>query len=422
MSSIEDLIRFIGASPSPRHVVESGARMLEDAGFEEVDAREAREGGGARFLRSGGALIAWSDGGHTPATGFRLIGAHTDSPNLRLKPHAERIRCGFRQLAVEVYGGVLLNSWLDRDLGLSGHVVLDGPDGVETRLLHVDEPIARVPQLAIHLDREVNKGLRLDPQEHLWPVWSLADGPDLDRFLGERLDVDPSRIRTRELMLHDLTPPAVLGADGSLLAAPRIDNQLSCWAGLEALTRVARSDAPPRRIPVLCLFDHEEVGSGSTTGAAGPMLGHALERSVLARGGVREDHLRALADSVCLSADGAHATHPNHPERHDPDHHIRIDGGPVVKINGNRRYATDAETAAVAIAACERAGVPHQSFVTRNDMPCGSTIGPLTATRLGIATVDVGVAQLSMHSARELCGTEDPPRLVAMMDTFLLGG
>lgn len=425
MVAIDVLLEFIAASPSPYHAVQTAAGRLAEAGFREVRLTDAWEHPGACYVRAGGALVAWADhGGGAVERPFRIVGAHTDSPNLRVKPHPDRSRAGFRQVAVEVYGGALLNSWLDRDLGLSGRVSVaadGGPGGTVERLVLVDEPIARVPQLAIHLDRDANKGLRLDPQEHLWPVWGLDDGTGFVDLLAERLGVAPGAIRSWDLMFHDLTAPTLLGADRSLVAAPRLDNQLSCWAGLEALVAVGRSSAPPPSVPVLCLFDHEEVGSASTTGAAGPLLEHVLERIVLARGGTRADLLRALPASVCLSADGAHATHPNHPERHEPNHRVAIDGGPVVKVNGNQRYATDAATAAVAVEACERAGVPHQRFVTRNDLPCGSTIGPLTATRLGIPTVDVGVAQLSMHSARELCGAEDPVRFVGALGAFLAG-
>lgn len=417
MDLIDDLIGFIDASPSPYHVVETAVERLEAAGFRDADDTEATTG--ALYRRRGGSLLAWNDAHAEPGAGFAVIGAHTDSPNLRVKPNPDRDRAGFRQVGVEVYGGVLLNSWLDRDLGLSGRVRIDADGDLTTRLLLVDRPIARVAQLAIHLDRDVNRGLTLNPEDHLAPIWGLAPGRDLTDLIASELDVRPDSVLSWDLMFHDLTPSTRLGDDDELLAAPRIDNQLSCWAGLRALIDSTRLDAPPSRVPVLCLFDHEEVGSASTTGAAGPLLEHGLERSVLARGGGRREFLRSLDASICLSADGAHATHPNYPERHEAEHRIAIAGGPVIKINGNQRYATDATTAATVLAAARRIGVPVQRFVVRNDMPCGSTIGPITATRLGIPTVDLGVAQLSMHSARELCGTEDPPRFVELLTALL---
>ena len=344
---------------------------------------------------------------------------YTDSPNLRVKPRADTGGAGWRQLAVEVYGGVLINSWLDRDLGLSGRLVLD--DG-RILLVHVDQPLARVPQLAIHLDRDVNeRGLLLDKQLHLTPVWGLGEPVEgqLEEFLaGQVPDLEPDGIAAWDLMLHDLTPPARLGRAGELIASARLDNLCSAWA---AVTALAASDGDGDHIGVVALFDHEEVGSGSTTGAAGALLETVLDRLVLARGGTAEDRHRAFSASSCVSADMAHAVHPNYPERHEPGHRPLPNAGPVLKISSNQRYASDAMTEALFTRACRAAGVPWQVFVSRNSMPCGSTIGPLTATRLGIATVDVGCAQLSMHSARELCGAEDPEMLASALGAYLAG-
>ncbi len=426
-TSVDDLLAFVSAAPSPYHAVEEAARRLRDAGFAEVALADDWADLPARsYVRRDGALVAWSSpSGAGAATPFRIVGAHTDSPNLRVKPRPDTGAAGWRQVAVEVYGGALWNSWLDRDLGLSGRVAVRGR--AQPLLVRVDEPLLRVPQLAIHLDRDVNGGgLKLNPQQHLTPVWGVGpvrDG-DLVDFLAERLpDVTGPDIVGWDLMLHDLTPPARLGRHRELVASARLDNLCSCWAGIDALVGIGAPDAPGATgapaVAVVCLFDHEEVGSTSATGADGALLAQVLERVVLAAGGGRDHLLRALAGSVCASADMAHATHPNYPERHEPGHHVAIDGGPVVKVNANQRYATDGVTAAVLVEACRRAGVPHQVFVGRNDQPCGSTIGPLTAARLGIPTVDVGVAQLSMHSARELCGAEDPPRLAAALGAFL---
>jgi aspartyl aminopeptidase len=428
-----DLLAYLRACPSPYHAVAEAALRLEAAGFAPLDPVGPWPGGPGHFLVArGGALVAWSVPEGAPAhQRFRVVGAHTDSPNLRIKPHPDRSAAGWRQLGVEVYGGALWNSWLDRDLGLSGRATVRVAGGLEERRFLVDRPLLRVPQLAIHLDREVNAtGLKLNPQVDLTPVWGVGglDGGGFAAFLAEELGVAAADVVAWDAMAHDLTPPALLGRDQELLASARLDNLVSCWAAVEALAALgpagggspagAPAEAP---VPVVCLFDHEEVGSTSATGADGALLAQVLERSVLARGGGRDDLLRALAGSVCLSTDMAHATHPNHPERHEPDHHVAIDGGPVVKVNANQRYASDAATVAVAVDACVRAGVPHQVFVSRNDQPCGSTIGPLTAARLGIPTVDVGVPQLSMHSARELCGAGEPARLAAMARAFLEG-
>lgn len=428
VTSVDDMLAFIDASPSPYHAVEEAARRLADAGFQAVEPDGEWSGGpGRHMVQRGGALVAWEvPEGASPHQRFRIVGAHTDSPNLRVKPEPDTGAAGWQQLAVEVYGGALWNSWLDRDLGLSGRAAVRTDRGVEQRLLRIDEPLLRIPQLAIHLDRGVSEGLKLDPQRHLTPVWGV--GPvhpgGFREVLEDHLGVASSAILGWDVMLHDVNPGTRLGTDGELVSVARIDNLLSCWAATEAIGSAAQTDAAPdphRPVGVICLYDHEEVGSTSATGADGALLGHVLERSVLARGGTRDDHLRAMAGSVCASADGAHATHPNYAERHEPGHQVAIDGGPVIKVNANQRYATDAGTAAVMVDACERAGVPHQWFVSRNDMPCGSTIGPVTAARLGIPTVDVGVAQLSMHSARELCGAEDPVRLTHALRAFLAG-
>lgn len=420
-----DLLAYIEASPSPYHAVAESVRRLSEAGFARWDpSADDRDPSGSRFWARGGSLVAWiaPDGGGGEA--FRVIGAHTDSPNLRVKPQPDLASTGFRQLAVEVYGGALWNSWLDRDLGLSGRVVTSSGTGLSTRLFRLDEPLLRVPQLAIHLDRDVNGGgLKLNPQVHLNPVWGLDSGRigTFSGLLADAVGVSECDVVAWDAMLHDLTPPTRFGWDGELVAAPRIDNLLSCWAGTEALVRCAGPTSPGETIPVLCLFDHEEVGSTSATGADGTLLAAALERVTLARGGDRASFLDALTRSVCVSADGAHGTHPNYTDRHDPGHQVSVDGGPVVKLNANQRYASDAETVAIVVDAARRAAVPHQVFVSRNDQPCGSTIGPLTAARLGIRTVDVGVAQLSMHSAREMCGARDPVRFVDLLTAFVTG-
>jgi aspartyl aminopeptidase len=367
----------------------------------------------------GGSLIAWATGsGHQPHDGFRIVGAHTDSPNLRVKPQPDVVRAGVHQIGVEAYGGVLLNSWLGRDLGLSGRVaVRRNGTGALVRLLRIDRPVCAIPQLAIHLDREINtQGLLVDAQHHLTPLWALSEG-SFGGFVAKELGVGPDDLLGWDLMLHDLAPGALVGRDDELLGSARLDNLASCWAAVEALAGAAPKGGAP--IPVVCLFDHEEVGSTSDRGAASSLLATVLERSVLARGGTTEAYHRALARSACLSADMAHATHPNYADRHDPEHQVALNGGPVLKVNANVRYATDAPGAALVALAAEQAGVPLQRFAMRSDLPCGSTIGPLTAARLGITTVDVGMPQLAMHSAREHAGSHDPGPYRALMAAFL---
>ncbi|MFF4356665.1 M18 family aminopeptidase [Streptomyces sp. NPDC001604] len=420
----DDLMSFLTASPSPYHAVASAAERLEKAGFRQVAETDAWDGTtGGRYVLRGGAIVAWYvPEGAAPHTPFRIVGAHTDSPNLRVKPLPDTGAHGWRQVAVEIYGGPLLNSWLDRDLGLAGRLTLR--DG-STRLVNVDRPLLRVPQLAIHLDRSVSaEGLKLDKQRHLTPIWGLGsdvrDG-DLIAFLEESAGLPAGEVTGWDLMTHSVEPSAYLGRDKELLAGPRMDNLLSVHAAVAALTAVASGGAGLPYIPVLAAFDHEENGSQSDTGADGPLLGSVLERSVFARGGSFEDRARAFAGTVCLSSDTGHAVHPNYAERHDPTHHPRVNGGPILKVNVNNRYATDGSGRAVFAAACEKANVPFQSFVSNNSMPCGTTIGPITAARHGIKTVDIGVAILSMHSARELCGANDPYLLANSLVAFLEG-
>ena len=403
-SSAVDLCRFIDSSPSPYHAVEEAVLRLTAAGFSESGQDEEPPAPGRHLVRSGGALVAWADEGRSPYAPLRIVGAHTDSPNLRLKPKPDRSSAGCRQVGVEVYGGALLNSWVDRDLGFSGRLVLRSDDGVRVVLVRDDRPVARIPQLAVHLDPGVNeKGLVLNPQVHLSPVLGAGTAQDGDfaTMAAVAAGLDPDEVLAFDVMFHDLTPSRLVGIREDMVSAPRIDNLLSCHAGTEALIAAAEGHGP---VPVLALFDHEEVGSISSTGAAGPLLERTLRRFV----GL---DARPIGDSVVFSVDGAHATHPNYLERHDPEHRILLDGGPVLKFNARERYATDAVGAGIVRLAAERAGVDLQSFVSRSDMACGSTIGPATAAVLGMRTVDLGVAQLAMHSARELCGSADPARL-----------
>ena len=412
--TIDDLRAYLDGSPSPFHAVANTAAQLDAAGFVAVSDRDDWiDLPSAGYVARDGGLVAWrAPDGASTTTPFRLVGAHTDSPGLRVKPNPDGGARGWQQLNVEVYGGILNNSWLDRDLGIAGRVVLT--DGT-ARLVNVSRPVARVPQLAVHLDRGVNDALTLDPQQHLQPVWGVGTALPGDFAAWIAAEAGVPAVASWELCLYDVQPAAVMGHDGSLLASGRLDNLLSCWAATDALTGATPGDA----IAVMVLNDHEEVGSSSTTGAGGPLLERVVERHVIARGGSRDDLLRALAGSSCVSADNAHAIHPNYPERHDPDHWPIVNAGPAIKVNSNQRYATSSTTAAAFARACDSVGVPYQVFVSRNNMPCGSTIGPITATRLGIDTVDIGVPQLSMHSARELCGTADPLHLARALRAHL---
>ena len=429
-SEAAGLCAYVDASSSPFHACAEAGRRLEAAGFtllQERDAFPAERG--RHYLIRGGSLVAWSselaDG---PATCFRVVGAHTDSPNLRIKPQPDLARAGWQLLGVEVYGVPLFSSWLDRDLGLSGRVAVRGSDGVETRLVKIDQPVLRVAQLAVHLDRGVNEGLTLNPQQHLTPLWGVgAEAGDFRGYLGAAAGVEAADVLSWDVMTHDLQPSRRIGRDLDLIAAPRLDNLATSYAGVQALAEAVEVLGHPSGtgmsagapIPVLVLFDHEEVGSQSERGAMSTLLPSVLERIVTSAGGGREDFHRALAGTVIASGDMAHATHPNYPEKHEPQHQIAINGGPVLKTNVRLRYATDSVGTAAFIMACEQAGVPVQHFVSRGDVACGSTVGPMTASLTGATAVDVGAPMLSMHSAREMCGAKDPAMYAGALAAFL---
>ena len=412
-ASVAGLCEFIDASPSPFHACATVSRRLVDAGYTELDeAGRWPDQPGRYFTVRAGSLVAWN--GEGPADAFRIVGAHTDSPNLRVKQHPDRLVLGWRLVALEPYGGVWLNSWLDRDLGISGRLSIRDGFGVAHRLVRIDDPILRVPQLAIHL-AEDRKSVTLDPQRHINAVWGSGEAASFIAYVAERAGVAAADVLAADLMTHDLTPSTVVGADASLLSAPRLDNLASCYAGMEALLA-----AQPRGfLPVLAMFDHEEVGSTSDHGAQSNLLTAVLERIVLSAGGGREDYLRRLPVSLLASADMAHATHPNYADRHEPNHLIEINAGPVLKVHPNLRYATDGRTAAEFELACRQAGVALQRYEHRADLPCGTTIGPLASARTGIPTVDVGAAQLAMHSARELMGAHDVAAYSAALQAFL---
>jgi aspartyl aminopeptidase len=418
-----DLIDFVDASPSPYHAVAESLRRLTETGFTELPLTGDWPSGPGRYVvTDGGSLFAWVVPPDAPAHApFRLLGAHTDSPTLRVKPRPDTGRAGVRQLGVEVYGGPLLNSWLDRDLGLAGRVAVRAPGGPEVRLLRVHRPLLRVPQLAIHLDRDLyERGLKLDPQLHLVPVWSLGD-PQPGAFrdlLAAELKVPAADVLSHEVVTYDLNGGTLAGADEEFVSSARLDDLACAHASVTALAQTSGAPAP-QHVSALVLFDHEEVGSQTVTGAAGAWLGRQLERTVLGRGGDRDDFLRAMAASLHVSADVTHATHPNYPDRHEPDHQIRLGGGPVVKVSANASYATEAEPHAAFLLAAEQAGAPVQYFVNRSGVRSGSTIGPMVSAGLAIPTADVGMPVFAMHSVRELCGAADPALLADTLGAFL---
>ena len=415
---VADLAAFITASPSSFHAVAEVARRLDAADFEPLDETAAwptGEAGRRRYVVRDGAVVAWAvPAGAGPATPYRVVGAHTDSPGFHLKPRPGSAAHGWLQAGVEVYGGPLLNSWLDRELELAGRLVSRGG----TAHLVRTGPFLRIPQLAIHLDRQVTEGLTLDPQRHLVPVYGAgaADRGDLVEHLAGLAGLPAAEVAGWELVTADTAAPQRFGLHDELFAAGRLDNLASVHAGLRALLAAAPDAAD--HVLVLAAFDHEEVGSGSRSGAAGPFLADALTRVGAGLGGDTEEQQRALAGSWCVSSDAGHAVHPNYVERHDTGNRPVPGGGPLLKINARQRYATDGHGSALWKRACAAAGVDAQEFVSHNAVPCGSTIGPLTATRLGLRVVDVGPPLLSMHSARELGHVDDLAALGAALTAF----
>ena len=405
-----DLCAFVDAGPSPFHVVAEMTRRLDDAGYRplaEEDAWTLAPGDRRYVVRDGGSLIAFRIGRDAPAeAGLRLVGAHTDSPTFRLRPVADVRRHGYRLAGVEPYGGVLYHTWFDRDLDVAGRLLLrpKAPGaGPQRRLALVDGGPLRIPSLAIHLDRSVRtEGLKPDPQRHLVPVVGLEDDgrPPLLEAVAASAGCDPDDVLAHDLVLADAQPASLVGPS---VRAGRLDNLSSCHAGLLALLAAEQGAATA----VLVANDHEEVGSGSAEGAAGSFLDDVLDRLVAATGGDRQDRARALRRSLLVSCDTAHAVHPNYADRHEPSHQPVLGAGPVIKSNAGQAYATDAASAAGFLTACAEAGVSAQHYVSRADLPCGSTIGPLTATRLGLPTVDVGAPILSMHSIREQADARD---------------
>ena len=416
------LADFIQASPTPFHAAQSLAERLRAAGYQELDERDewSLDAGGRYFvLRNQSSVIAFSLGrGDMLHQGIRMIGAHTDSPCLRVKPQPELNRHGLWQLGVEVYGGALLAPWFDRDLSLAGRVTCRDAGGrLHNLLIDFQRPIAIIPSLAIHLNRDVNNGFAVNAQTDLPPVLAHGIEPnrDLRALLANELsrqypERGPLHVLDYELSFYDTQPPAVLGLDNDFLAAARLDNLLSCHAGLEALLASDGSQAC-----LLVCTDHEEVGSSSMCGADGPFLEDVLARLLPDE----SERIRTIQRSVLVSADNAHAIHPNYADRHDGNHGPQLNAGPVIKINTNQRYATTSETAALFRLLCQQVEVPVQSFVVRSDMGCGSTIGPITSSRLGVRTVDIGAPTFAMHSIRELAGVRDVEYLGKVLTAFL---
>ena len=422
----QDLCGFLDASPTPFHAVATMVAHLRQHGFVALDETAAwgkLNPGRYYVTRNESSIIAFTLCADDLAeTGLRMMGAHTDSPCLKIKPRPEKVKHGLLQLGVEVYGGALLNPWFDRDLSIAGRVsYIDNHGVIKHTLVNFEKPIAVIPSLAIHLDREVNQNRSINPQLHLPPVlMQVDDGDSLDfralleqQIRNESPDTPIAKVLDYEISLYDSQHAAITGLNEDFINSARLDNLLSCFIGLKAVIDAAEAD---NRSGLLICSDHEEVGSVSTAGAQGTFLESVLQRLALST----ESYQRMIQRSMLISVDNAHAIHPNYADRHDSEHGPLLNKGPVIKTNANQRYATNSETSAVFRQLCEQADVPVQDFVVRSDMGCGSTIGPITASLIGVKTLDVGVPTLAMHSIREMAGSQDAWMLYSVCKRFLI--
>ncbi len=424
------LLNFLQHSPTPFHAVANMAQLLEEAGFQRLSSSDnwaLKKNSRYYVARNDSALIAFKTGsGDLSETGFRIAGAHTDSPCLKVKPHADVANVGYAQLGVEVYGGALLHPWFDRDLSLAGRVNYQNGDGtLSSLLIDLKEPIGFIPSLAIHLDRTANEGRFINKQNELPPILLQLDGDEefcFEDFLLDHLQdalgcSDATAILSHELLLYDAQPPALVGLRKQFILSARLDNLLSCYIGLRSLV-----DCKDETASVLVCTDHEEVGSVSASGADGPFLKSVLQRMLeseeRADAGSATSFDRAMQKSVLLSVDNAHGIHPNFSDMHDQAHSPKLNAGPVIKVNANQRYASNSESIALLKSICKQHNIAHQSFVTRSDLGCGSTIGPITSASLGVPTVDIGIASFAMHSIRESAGIADVESMGALIQAF----
>lgn len=416
-----DLMDFIAMSPTPFHAVEQIIYKLECAGYQrlyEADSWQLKNKQGYYVTRNDSSIIAFKMGDEIVTNGIKMVGAHTDSPCLKVKPEPDMLTKGYYQLGVEVYGGALLNPWFDRDLSLAGRVnYLDDDNDLCSTLINFEEPIAIIPSLAIHLDREANNSHAVNPQTDIPPILlklphSESDAkPSFKDILLQKIkdDTDAIEVLDYELSFYDTQEPAYVGLHQDFIASARLDNLLSCFTGLMAMTETSNSGSK-----LLVCTDHEEVGSASACGAQGPFLQSVLERMA----GSHENYVRMIDKSMMVSADNAHAVHPNFVSKHDGNHGPEINMGPVIKTNANQRYATNSDTSAMFKQLCKKADVPVQAFVVKTDMACGSTIGPIAAAEIGVRTIDVGVPTFAMHSIRELAGRWDAYYLFRVLKEF----
>ncbi len=421
----QELIDFIYKSPTAFHAVKTVKEELDQAGFKELefsDAWKLSKGGKYYVTRNNSALIAFIVGeGQIEQHGFKLIAAHTDSPTFRVKPNPEMTTANYLKLNTEVYGGPIVNTWLDRPLSLAGRVMVKGENPLQpkTKLVNFNRPLLIIPNVAIHMNNKVNEGIELNRQIDTLPLLGLVsetlekDG-FLTKLIAEELKIDAEDIIDFDLFLYEYEKGSIIGLNQELISVGRLDNLAMVHAGITALKNAKASLATN----VMVCFDNEEIGSRTRQGANAPMLANVLERIGYALGKEREDYFRALAHSFMISADMAHAIHPNRPEKHDPVNKPQLDGGPVIKINSNFSYTSDSDSIAVYEQICKENNIPVQKFVNRSDVRGGSTIGPISSTQVDIRSVDIGNPMLAMHSIRELASVKDHDYIIQSFNAF----
>lgn len=417
---IQRLIDFLKESPVNFLAVDAVSRRLDEAGFRKIDATapltSVAAGDKLYVTKNDSSVYAFVIGNKPMGdAGFHIICSHCDSPTFRIKPNAEMLRGGMLSLNTEVYGGPIMSTWFDRPLSLAGRVILKTDDVMhpETRLLHVKRPLLLIPNLAIHFNRQVNDGVKLSKQKDMLPLMATAVSEQMQKdgvllaLIAEELGVEKSRIIDFDLYLYDVTPAMTIGLNQEMISGGRLDDLSMVHASLEALLS-ATSDVPvPEVTRVMAVFDNEETGSQTKQGAGSPFLRSMIERIVMAQGGTMDDVYRAIEQAFMISADNAHAWHPNYSEKYDPTNHPVLGGGPVIKLNAAQKYASDAMSAAVFAGLCEKAGVPCQYFVNHSDCAGGSTLGNILASSLPLRGVDMGNGVLGMHSVRETGSVAD---------------
>ncbi|KAI9287777.1 peptidase M18 [Umbelopsis sp. AD052] len=448
-----EFLDFVNASPSPFHATHEAVKLLQQAGFKELKERDnwnegkIKNGGKYYFTRNGSSVVAFAVGEkYKSGNGFSIIGAHTDSPCLKVKPVSKKEKAGYLEVGVQLYGGGIWHTWFDRDLSVAGRVLIAHEDGTfKHTLVKVDRPILRIPTLAIHLDRGAATEFKFNSEAQLTPILATAtksalNGTDkptdenaeseknhhpvLIKVLAGELNVKPAQIRDFELALYDTQPSAIGGVFNEFIYSPRLDNLEMSFCSIKALVNTADQLADESNIRLVTLFDNEEIGSTTAHGANSNLLPSTLKRLTAMKIGSDKVSATAFEESLhksyLISADMAHAIHPNYAEKHEDNHQVAMHKGTVIKINANQRYATTAVTTVILKELAKTHNIPVQEFVVRNDSPCGSTIGPMLSAKLGLRTVDVGNPQLSMHSIREVGGTEDIPNAIKLFDAFFL--